>query len=67
MGNWVIVYSADKEYKAEIVKTILEEQGIVTQSVNKIDSLYMFGEIEIYVLPENVILAKHIIRNNTDL
>lgn len=48
---------------AEMVKDILKENHIEAILLNKQDSLYLFGEIEVYVKPENVIRAKHLIKD----
>lgn len=60
-SNWVKVYSTNAEYKAEIMKALLEEEGIQAFLINKKDSSYHFGEIELYVHGENVIKANRII------
>lgn len=60
-NNWIKIYSTTDIYKAEIYKGILEENDIKVILLNKQDSAYLFGEIEIYVLADNVIKAKRII------
>ncbi|MGC9342293.1 MAG: hypothetical protein ACP5E3_06310 [Bacteroidales bacterium] len=57
----VRVYSSDKVYKIDILKNLLSDHGIVSFSINKKDSLYHFGEIELYVDPDNVLRAKQLI------
>lgn len=37
------------------------ENGINAIIVNKKDSSYLFGELELYVMPNDAIQAKHII------
>jgi hypothetical protein len=60
--EWVKIYSTAEIYKIEIIKAILAEQNIQAFEVNKKDSSYgAFGTIELYVQPENIIKAKHII------
>ena len=34
---------------------------VITVIMNKKDSAYLFGDIEVYAKQENVILAKHLI------
>lgn len=59
--NWVCVYSTTQLYKAEIIRGMLEEEGIQAVVVNKQDSSYIaFGEIELLVPREEVINAKQI-------
>lgn len=60
-SNWVNVYSTNLEYKAEIMKALLEEEDIQAILINKKDSAYLFGDIELYVHSDNVIKANRII------
>lgn len=60
-SNWVKVYSTNTEYKAEIMKALLEEEDIQAILINKKDSSYHFGEIELYVHHEHIIKANRII------
>jgi hypothetical protein len=57
----VMVYTTNKGFEAEILKQVLADEGITAFSINKMDSNYLFGEIEIYVLPDDVIKAKLVI------
>ena len=61
-NNWKQIYSTGTLYKAEIVKDILEDNEIKAVLLNKQDSFYHFGDIEIYVQPEDVIRAKFLIK-----
>jgi hypothetical protein len=45
----------------EIVKAVFLDNNIDCVIVNKQDSAYLFGEIELHVHPDNVILAKQIL------
>lgn len=54
----VIVYTTNRLYQAEILKNILAENGIHSFIINKQDSNYLFGDIEIYVNQDDVIKAK---------
>lgn len=60
-SNWVNVYSTNLEYKAEIMKALIEEEGIQVILINKKDSAYLFGDIELYVHNDHVIKANRII------
>ncbi len=60
-NDWVIVHSTNKVYRAEMIKQILAENGIESFIINKMDSNYLFGDIEIYTKPDNVMIAKLII------
>lgn len=59
--NWICIYSAKQVYQVEIVKAVLLDNNINSVIVNKQDSSYHFGEVELHVPPDNVIEAKQII------
>jgi hypothetical protein len=59
--NWVKIYSTSANYKAELIKGLLDENDIQAVIVNKKDSSYLFGELEIYVMADDAIQARHII------
>lgn len=63
--NWQKIYSSQFEHKIEIVKAVLEDAGIQGVVVNKKDSFYLFGELELYVNPDHVIKAKRIINEES--
>lgn len=49
--DWVKVYSSNQAFKVELMKGVLENNGVDTVVVNRQDSLYLaFGEIELYTL-----------------
>jgi len=62
--NWVKVYSSVDLYKVEITQAVLKDQEIASIILNKRDSTYLFGEIDLYVAVENVLKSKQIITNN---
>lgn len=65
MQNWVKVFEAKEEYKAEIVKDVLADIGCEPVVVNKKDTAYnIFGEYEVYVAPEHTVSAKRMIEND---
>jgi hypothetical protein len=59
--QWEVIYRSTAPYKAEIVKSILEENDIPGVVINKKDSSYLFGEIEVYVHQNDVLIAKQIV------
>jgi len=61
--DWALIYSIGKLYQAEMVKTILEDNDIEVVLINKQDSFYLIGDIEVYVKPEEVIRAKFLIKD----
>ena len=65
MKNWGKVYSSREAYRAEIVKSILEENNITAVIVNKKESVYqLFGNHEVYVAPDDLLKAFKIIEND---
>jgi hypothetical protein len=59
---WELIFSTAMPYQAEILKSLLEEENIISVIINKQDSSYLtFGEIELYVKQDDVLRAKQII------
>lgn len=61
--DWALIYSIGQLYQAEMVKAILEDNDIEVVLLNKQDSFYLFGDIEIYVRHNDVIRAKYVIKD----
>jgi hypothetical protein len=59
--NWEAIYSTDQLYEAEMVKDMMADNDIECVIMNKQDSTYRFGEIEICVPTEEVFKAKQLI------
>ena len=59
--NWEAIYSTDQLYEAEMVKDMMADNDIECVIMNKQDSTYRFGEIEVLVPNENVLAAKQLI------
>jgi hypothetical protein len=60
--NWESVYSTNQSYDAEIIKTMMADNDIECVIMNKQDSTYGIGEIELYVMAEDIIKAKQLIQ-----
>ncbi|MFM8432020.1 MAG: putative signal transducing protein [Bacteroidota bacterium] len=58
------VYITDKPHRAEIVMAVLEDHDIRTAMIDKRDSSYLFGDIEVFVAAEHIEKALDIIRQN---
>ena len=66
-SNWVKIYGTQAIHLIEIVKDLLESESIKTFVINKTDSMHThlsIGEIEVYVKPQEVMKAKHLIEKN---
>jgi len=53
MENWKCIYTTDQLYKADAVKVLLAEENIESFVMNKKDSSYLLGDVELYVQPED--------------
>jgi len=65
--DWVKIYGTQAVHLIEIVKGVLEEESIKTFVINKTDSMHTHlsnGEIELYVRPQEVMKAKHLINKS---
>jgi hypothetical protein len=60
--GWIAVYTTNKSYQAELFREILGENGIESFIINKQDSSYKFGNIEVYVRRDNVLKAKILVK-----
>ncbi len=64
MSDWHRVYSTKLSHRAEIVKTILEENGMHSIVLNKQDQLYQIGQYEVHTMAEHVPEATKIIEHD---
>ena len=58
----VHILSLSQPYKAEMARQMLADHNIQSFLVNKQDSAYKFGVVELYVNRDNVIRAKKLIQ-----
>ena len=61
-SDLVRIYSINNLYLAELVKQMLIYHNIQSFIVNKQDSAYKFGEIELFVHRDHIMKAKMLIR-----
>lgn len=59
----VLVYTTNKAYEAEMIKQFLFDNAIPAFIINKMDSSYLFGDIELLVERDHVIKAKKLIED----
>lgn len=65
--KWVLIHTTSNANSAQIVKGVLENNAINVVIINKKDSMHLHltnGVIELYVNPNDVVNAKHIIEKN---
>jgi len=60
-NGWIMIFTSNNLQEAEMMKDLLLENEITAVSLNKQSSMYLIGEIEIYVKNTDVILAKQLI------
>ncbi|MEN8202015.1 MAG: DUF2007 domain-containing protein [Bacteroidota bacterium] len=65
-SDLVHIYSSGQAYRAELLRQMLSDHNISAFLVNKQDSAYKFGEIEVFVDRDDVIRAKMLIREFED-
>ena len=60
-----MIFESKQEYKAEIVKDVLADQGFDPVIVNKKDTAYnMFGLFEVHVAPKHAVRAIRVVEND---
>ncbi len=62
--GWTLVYSSSQLFEIEILKSMLLEHDIQSVIINKKDSFYLFGDVELYVKVEDAFEATQLIKNN---
>ena len=63
MKGWTVVYSDGFPPAVELRRTVLDQQRIPAVVLNKKDSSYLFGFVELYVLDEDVTRARELLDN----
>jgi hypothetical protein len=67
MEGWTEIYSTTSSALANMKKHLLEEKEISVILLNQKDSLYNnFGDIKLYVKPENAVKAIRIIQEENE-
>lgn len=59
--NMVLVYTSVQVYEAELLRQMLADHQIHVFLLNKQDSAYKIGDIELYVQRDDTIRAKRLI------
>lgn len=62
--NWVIVYENKLAHRVQIVKDFLEDNEIDCFLVNKKDSAYQFGNFQLFVDRDKILIAKKLIEDH---
>ncbi len=64
--NWVKLFITADPLQAEITKQMLDEHGVSAVIMNKQDSSYRFGQVELYVHESEEALARGLIAEMED-
>jgi len=64
MKDWEKIYITGQPHRAEIVLAVLEDHGIEAHLIDKRDSSYLFGDVEVYVRPADVEKSRQLITEN---
>lgn len=64
--GWFKIYSADQEFKAELIKSLLENHGLHPVVLDRKDDEFRLGFAEVYVAPEEAEMAVKIIKENQE-
>lgn len=59
--DWALVFSTSKMSEIVFLQELLSEENIESVVMNKQDSVYLFGEIELYTHHSQALAAKQII------
>ncbi len=62
-NEWVVIAGFTSDVKSQIAVDRLLANGIDAVAIDKRDSIYKIGEIELYVHRDNVLPAKEIIKD----
>ncbi|HTN18927.1 MAG TPA: DUF2007 domain-containing protein [Pelobium sp.] len=62
--NWVKIYTSNDFYKAEIVRQVLIDHEIEAVLMNKQDTAYKFGEVQVHIPNSHFQTALEIILQN---
>lgn len=64
MNDWIAIFETSQIYQAEIAKGVLCDNGIEAVILNRQDSSYKFGTIQVMVKTENKEKAAEILKSN---
>ncbi|PIE88088.1 MAG: hypothetical protein CSA04_03685 [Bacteroidetes bacterium] len=59
--DWKLIYTTGNPIHIDILQNLLLEKGVKSVFINKQDSSYLFGDIELYVDQKNVMVARQVV------
>jgi hypothetical protein len=57
LKDWVKIFDTTYPWQASLIQGMLEEEGIPCVLMNKQDTAYLFGQLELYVHPDEALRA----------
>lgn len=63
-SEWFKIYASNQFFKSEIVRQVLVDNEIEAVIINKQDSSYKFGEVEVHIRQADFEKASEIILTN---
>lgn len=63
MDGWTCIYTSGYLHEIELLRGVLDENQITAIVINKQDSAYHIGDIELYVRFEDAFLANQLIKS----
>jgi hypothetical protein len=64
LDDWTRILETPHHWEAELLEGLLLENNIPCVLMNKQDSSYLIGMIELYVKAEDVVIALNLIRDS---
>ena len=64
--GWLKIFSGDEEYQAEVIKSLLEHNGLHPVILDRKDDEFRLGYAEVYVAPEEADQAFKLIAQNQE-
>ncbi len=62
--NWIKIFTSTLPHEIDILQGMLAEANIESVIINKKDSSYLFGDIELYVSASDAFLSQQLINQN---
>ena len=62
-GNWKIIYASNARYQCEMLVQQLESANIHAVLLDKQDSSYHFGQVEVYVAQADMTAAQNLMQS----
>jgi hypothetical protein len=62
--NWKMVFSSNSAFEIELLVAVLKENQIESVVINKKDSMYLIGSIELYVDQSQAERALELVKEN---